>query len=132
MTIFPPRPLTFGTAACPQCDARVDAFAVSQLRYAQDCPQCGVVGAFDPSQYDREQIALSLAQQRDAATLAALHRRGITLEQALPRLSRRVQGACEVILLDGQPLIEFDAPRVEHSADGRTVTASVQSREVQP
>ena len=123
----------------------MDAFAARQLRAPIDCPTCGETGAFGPgnpiplavprsTSYGldevRQQLATHIAQQIDKAVLGALARRGLSLSDAIPRLTRRVQGSRCTVLLDGAPIVEVGPPRFDWSADRRTVSASVETQEV--
>lgn len=74
-------------------------------------------------------LVLASAQQIDQAVLAALEKRGLSLADATPRLTRQVHGPRSTVLLDGQPLVEFDPPEVKRSAGGRHLSVTINSRE---
>ena len=84
-----------------------------------------------PSPFDsmREWFAHSIAQKIDLAVLNALHKRGLSLSDAAPRLSRRLHGNRCTVLLDGADLVRFGPPRFDWSDDGRVCTASIESQE---
>lgn len=75
-------------------------------------------------------LAVRLAKQIDDAVLAVLQRRGLTLDEARPRLSRQVLGGTERILLDGEPIVDVGPLRTAWSEDGQTVMAGRAVREV--
>lgn len=77
-------------------------------------------------------LAVRLAKQIDDAVLAVLQRRGLTLDEARPRLSRQVLGGTERILLDGEPIVDVGPLRTAWSEDGQTVMAGRAVREVAP
>lgn len=77
-------------------------------------------------------LALASTQQIDQAVLAALQRRGLSLADAIPRLTRQVHGPRCTVLLDGQPLVEFDPPKIARTANGRHISVTVTSREANP
>lgn len=83
-----------------------------------------------PTMVAMEALAVRLAKQIDNAVLAVLAKRGLTLVEALPRLSRQVLGGTERILLDGEPIVEVGPLRTAWSEDGLTVMAGRAVREV--
>lgn len=83
-----------------------------------------------PTMVAMETLAVRLAKQIDNAVLAVLLRRGLTLNEALPRLSRQVLGGTERILLDGEPIVDVGPLRTAWSEDGQTVMAGRAVREV--
>lgn len=86
----------------------------------------------DPIRQAWQRLALASAQQIDQAVLAALSRRGLSLSDALPRLTRQVHGPRCTVLLDGQPLIEFGPPKIKRSAHGLVTTVTISSRPAEP
>lgn len=78
----------------------------------------------------RAQMAVGIARQIDDAVIGALHRRGLTLDEARPRMTRQVMGGMEHYLLDGQVFVEIGPRRCNVSDDGRGWTATVDVKEV--
>lgn len=85
---------------------------------------------YNPMAEVSRRLALASAQQVDEAVLAALQRRGLSLADAIPRLTRQVHGLRCTVLLDGRPLVAFDPPEVKRSAGGRHISVTINSREV--
>ena len=77
----------------------------------------------------REQMVVSIAKQIDRAILTALERRGLTLDEARPRLTRQVMGGLERTLLDGRMMVETGPVRFYWSDDGLRGTVTVQTKE---
>lgn len=87
---------------------------------------------YNPVAEASRRLAIAFAQQIDVAVPAALETLGLSLPDALPRLTRQDQGLRCTVLLDGQPLVEFDPPQWERSADGRVATVTINSRTCDP
>lgn len=79
----------------------------------------------DPAHTAAANIAMRFAKELDAALARALDGRGLSLVDAMPRLTRQVQGQGQVVLLDGEPLVRMHPLVVEADGPGGTVGASM-------
>lgn len=75
---------------------------------------------------------IPLAQPRDNPTAQAyrLLADGLTLNEALTRLTRQPMGLTDRLLLDGRPLVDIGPLQFDWSEDGLCCNVTVPTREV--